>query len=191
MVLGSPVRILRLMKAEEPRTEKLTALVTKSMMADVRALRLATMESTGDMINRLVAQELAEHAVEVREGRRLLTAQEARRERTEKARRTTGEQREASPDPEPEAPTLPLVQDRLIELARRLPEWAELAEGDIRSRRKRYGLRFIEWCRAEGREGRLDDLPAWSEVMELETGHQTVKNARSVAKRYLEWFDGQ
>lgn len=190
MVLGSPVHIPRMMKAEEPRTEKLTALVTKSMMADVRALRLATMESTGDMINRLVAQELAEHAVEVREGRKLMTAQEARRERTEKARRTTGEQREASPDPEPEAPTMPLVQDRLIELARRLPEWAELAEGE-RGRRKRYGLRFIEWCKAEGREGRLDDLPAWSEVMELETGHQTVKNARSVAKRYLEWFDGQ
>lgn len=187
MVLGSPVHIPRLMKAEEPRTEKLTALVTKSMMADVRALRLATMESTGDMINRLVAQELAEHAGDVREGRKLLTAQEARRERSQ-ARRTMEEQREIPPEPE----AVPQVQDRLVALAQALPEWAGLVDGEDRSRRKRYVNRFLEWCRTEGRAGTMEDLPAWVQVLELQTmSHQTVKNHKSVVKRYLEHFDGQ
>ena len=185
MSLGSPVSMLRMMKEAEPRTEKLTALVTKSMMADVRALRLATMESTGDLVNRLVAQELAEHQAEIVEGRKLLTAQEARRARTVKAR---GPAPEAKPVPDPEPPA---VDDRLVELARRLPEWAGHFDGEERSRRKRYVSRFLDWCKAEARAGKLDDVTAWSDVLEMEVSHQTVKNMRSITRRYIEWFDSQ
>ena len=174
-----------MMKEAEPRTEKLTALVTKSMMADVRALRLATMESTGDLVNRLVAQELAEHQAEVMEGRKLLIAQEARRARTAKAREPAPAEAPV-PDPEP-----PAVDDRLVELARKLPDWTGQYDGDERSRRNRYVSRFLDWCKAESRGGVLEDLPAWSDVLEMEKSHQTVKNMRSAVKQYLDWYDGQ
>lgn len=69
------------LKESEPRSAKLTVLIKQSTQDDLKALRAATFESTGDLVNRLLARELSEQADLVAEGREIIRQDEARRQR--------------------------------------------------------------------------------------------------------------
>lgn len=69
------------LKESEPRSAKLTVLITQSTQDNLKALRAATFESTGDLVNRLLARELSEQADLVAEGQEIIRQDEARRQR--------------------------------------------------------------------------------------------------------------
>ena len=96
------------LKESEPRSAKLTVLVTQRTQDDLKALRAATFESTGDLVNRLLARELSEQAELVEEGREIMQQQEARRKRV-MARSEPMPEKEGAPeataDPDPKPDT--------------------------------------------------------------------------------------
>ena len=59
----------------------MTVLVPASMVDDLKALRMATFQSTGDLVNRLIEAELEARAEAVREGRELLASEGERKAR--------------------------------------------------------------------------------------------------------------
>ncbi len=69
------------LKESEPRSSKLTVLITQSTQDNLKALRAATFESTGDLVNRLLARELSDKADLVAEGQEIIRQEEARRQR--------------------------------------------------------------------------------------------------------------
>ncbi len=64
-----------------PRSEKITILMPKALVEDLRALRLATGQSTGDLVNQLLEAHLSTIPEDLEAGRIMMAA------RTDRARR--------------------------------------------------------------------------------------------------------
>lgn len=85
------------------RDTKLTVLIPKTVMDDLKALRMATFQSTGDLVNQLIEEKLESNLEAVKEGRRLLIEEQERQSRA-MARRNAASVEEAHAP----APTMPV-----------------------------------------------------------------------------------
>lgn len=134
-----------------PRAHKLTILIPYDLRDDLHALRLATMQSTGDLINELLEAHLASCPRDLADGRRLMEAEAARI----KAR----EARKASPpDLEPVPVVLPSIED--------VRPWIDQPrEQDKRTRREKDAKAFLEWCEKGGRTCTGGDAEAFIEAV--------------------------
>lgn len=134
-----------------PRSYKLTILIPDALRDDLHALRLATMQSTGDLINKLLEAHIEANPRDLADGRRLAEAEAARIE----ARKA----REAStPDREDRPIVLPSLDD--------VRPWIDQPkEQDKRTRREKDAKAFLEWCEKVGRTCIAGDAEAFIEAV--------------------------
>jgi len=139
------------------RSEKITILIPKSLKDDLHALRLATMQSTGDLINELLEAHLASCPRDLADGRRLAEA-EADRIRAREARKAGASvpQREGpAADPAAELPTMADLQ-----------VWIDQGTSEDKiTRRRKEAEAFLAWLAAEGRTCKYGDADAYIEAV--------------------------
>lgn len=172
-------------------------------MEDLKALRVASFQSTGDLINELIEAELSGRAEEIAEGKAILEAERARelraKQRSHDLKVARGlipeeapgeEQTEDAPESEAEGKAhgpgeLPTDED--------IEAWASLANPRERSRYTSNGRELIKYLRVEG-------LPLTMEVLEerwwpiLEARHPNVRTARNnmgKARGLCRWWNEQ
>ena len=188
-----------------PRSEKITILMPKALVEDLRALRLATGQSTGDLVNQLLEAHLSTIPEDLEAGRIMMAA------RTDRARRK--ELREGVPnagiDKAAEGPAVsgepgkegaPAVSEGATSERPPAPDDAfidsvamgeEIPRGD-RSRIRTQGREFRGWC--ERHDARFTDREAVEVYLE-ETypgneKRETRDKNRRMVKRVIEaWED--
>ena len=141
----------------------MTVLVPASMVDDLKALRMATFQSTGDLVNRLIEAELEARAEAVREGRELLASEGERKARAmarelgtavPEAVAPPGSSPEASEDSDPRA--MLTLEDVAL--------WASEGADKEAPRRLADGSEFVKWLRVEGRAGTLKDADDFAQI---------------------------
>ena len=178
------------LKESEPRSAKLTVLVTQRTQDDLKALRAATFESTGDLVNRLLARELSEQAELVEEGREIMQQQEARRKRV-MARSEPMPEKEGAPeataDPDPihryGKPSVLTIPSEDLDL------WA----GEGRNQRDEHRFKteaasYIEWLGI----GQMEISEAYMQRYELYLkqkypSNKTVRNHMAIIRNLWKW----
>ena len=150
------------------RDTKLTVLIPSAVMEDLRALRMATFQSTGDLVNRLIEAEIEANSEAVREGRELLDREHERQARA-KARREavasdpagTEAPTEAPEDVEPSEAVREAVPEyvdpRTLITLEDVAIWSQEGSEKEAPRRIADGEEFVKWLRVEGRTGTLKD----------------------------------
>ena len=194
------------LKESEPRSAKLTVLVTQRTQDDLKALRAATFESTGDLVNRLLARELFEQAELVEEGREIMQQQEARRKRV-MARSEPMPEKEgapeatADPDPKPDtegAPEATADPDPIHRYGKpsvlTIPsEDLDLWAGEGRNQRDEHRFKteaasYIEWLGI----GQMEISEAYMQRYELYLkqkypSNKTVRNHMAIIRNLWKW----
>ena len=194
------------LKESEPRSAKLTVLVTQRTQDDLKALRAATFESTGDLVNRLLARELSEQAELVEEGREIMQQQEARRKRV-MARSEPMPEKEgapeatADPDPKPDtegAPEATADPDPIHRYGKpsvlTIPsEDLDLWAGEGRNQRDEHRFKteaasYIEWLGI----GQMEISEAYMQRYELYLkqkypSNKTVRNHMAIIRNLWKW----
>ena len=140
-----------------PRDAKLTVLIPTPLLDDLRALREATGQSTGDLVNRLLEAELSRRTDDLKAGREILRIKAARQGRATKSngqsslRRPPEIQGNAAAEG-PKKPRAELPSDLTI-TPKDVNEWAEEGKStdDVRKRRV-DGEAFLSWIESHGSE---------------------------------------
>lgn len=149
-----------------PRDTKLTVLVPASMIDDLKALRMASFQSTGDLVNRLIEAELEARAEAVAEGRALLAEERDRKARA--MARTMGAtvpEATASPGSSEQAvPPEPGPDPRAMLTLEDVAEWASEGADKEAPRRLADGSEYVKWLRVEGRAGTLKDADDFAQI---------------------------
>lgn len=200
------------------RNTKLTILIPAEVMEDLKALRLSTCQSTGDLINRLIESELSKESAYVKEGRVLLAQEKERQERAKrKADSRRGERSRPKPtiptpapetegDPEPKAPAVLEDPSETVKAADPEPTaegepkplfteddiraWS-MESGSVTTQRKRrsIGIEFLEWLRAEGRSGTKQDAEDYAPLLRARyTNEATARNVVAVPRGLVKWW---
>lgn len=137
------------------RNAKLTVLVPQGVIEDLRALRTATFQSTGDLINQLIEAELSRQQEAIKEGYEFLKIQETREARA-KERRGIAKESKAKPSDvaeairikeEPREEPREGIDGEPWPTASDIDTWSALASSisEIR-KRKVHASAFIEWA---------------------------------------------
>lgn len=188
-----------------PRNAKLTLLVPQSLLDDLRALREATLQSTGDLVNRLIEAELERQADALEEGRELVRAKEERAERAKaKSAEASGRSPKKKPQSTGEASGEPTkaraprtakasnkIQDVPIPTADDLLLWTvEAANPDDVTKRKADGEAFLSWLESEGHEViNSEILSSYREVLgERYPNIGTAKTHMSRVNGFVRWI---
>lgn len=143
------------------RNTKLTVLIPSSLSDDLRALREASGQSTGDLVNRLLEAEIARRTDDLKDGREILRIKAARQGRATKSNEQSSNRRppKIQGNAAAELPRKP-VRTKAAELPSDLaitPEdvsaWAEEGKStdDVRKRRV-DGEAFLSWIESHGSE---------------------------------------
>lgn len=163
------------------RSEKITILMPKSLVEDLRALRLVTGQSTGDLVNQLLEAHLEKAQADVEAGRAMLQIK-ARAQR--KGAASSGE---ASPSPvgaleakaSEGASSGPLPDAAFIE------SWAKGENKPDKS--EAQGKAFVAWCEAGGHEFGIRSFETYvSEVLAAKYSPESVKTYGRFVKRLIE-----
>lgn len=148
------------------RSEKITILMPKSLVDDLRALRLVTGQSTGDLVNELLEAHLEKAQAEVEAGRAMLRIREQAQRR--------GEASDADDDPKPDAaakePRAAMPDAAFIEA------WAS-EKGEKKGRCETQGKAYVAWCEAGGH-------PFDASLKQYKAEVLTVKNKPGAANTY-------
>lgn len=185
----------RTLSKQGARDTKLTVLIPTSVMEDLKALRTATFQSTGDLVNKLIERELENNAEAVKEGRRLLIEEKERKERAtarrdgasasapETVQEDAGEPAQddghqegtddaADTTPMPDAVEEAAASETVLDGSRRMPTeedvtaWSQMVKTiDDRKRRYNDGMELIVWVRSEGRDCSVDDVNAYVPIL--------------------------
>lgn len=75
-----------MVRYDNPRNAKLTILVPQNVLDDLKALRTATLQSTGDLVNKLIEAELEKQQDLVKEGHEFLKKQELLKDKARERR---------------------------------------------------------------------------------------------------------
>ena len=124
------------------RDKKVTILMPKSLAEDLRALRMVTGQSTGDLVNQLLESHVEQVRADVEAGRAMLRIRESRQRAGAAG---IGAEAQPEPEPEPEKPEPEGVPDDAFIDAVALRGKPDM-QGRIRNRAKEYR----DWCRAHG-----------------------------------------
>lgn len=153
MSRGHDVHMSALQKPREGIRKKVTVLMPPSLIEDLQALRLATGQSTSELVNELLESHLAACGEDVRAGKDMIEARERRAERR-KLREEAGPVPAGIVEEAPEAAkasdaravlegspgTGPMPDDDFIEAV------ALKAKGDDIGRRRNRTKEYREWC---------------------------------------------
>ncbi len=165
------------------RNTKLTVQIPAGLNEDLKALRMSTCQSTGDLVNRLLEQVVEAQADAVREGRRLL---EREQERQERAKRNAvglkveteapdrGKKRKESESSTPAPAMTPSPTPGESETVSEAPDSPEGEPSVEIQQETAIRPRFTE-----------SDIVAWS----MESGSVTTqRKRRNEGRRFLEWL---
>lgn len=190
----------RIVSGRGPRNAKLTILVPQSLLDDLRALREATIQSTGDLLNNLIEAELNRQSAALAEGRELLRAKEERAGRTKAAPEASGgsaAKKHQGPTDQAAASTpkrLRLDGPINIPTAADVGAWAETATyPDELTKRKADGEAFIEWIHAKGYTALTTEIVAEYRAIlgERYPNPGTAKTHASRINGLVRWLDGR
>ena len=148
-----------------PRDTKLTVLVPASMVDDLKALRMATFQSTGDLVNELIESALAANPEAVAEGRALLAEEHDRKARAMARAMGAPVPEEAAPPGSSEQAGPPEPSDpRAMLTLEDVALWASEGADKEAPRRLADGSEFVKWLRVEGRAGTLKDADDFAQI---------------------------
>lgn len=174
----------------KPRNAKLTILVPKSILEDLKALRTATFQSTGDLINHLIESELKRQHLAVKEGHELLKIQEARKEKA-MSRTESAKDIQSNPDEaESEAIHADVDNDKTPS-AEDVDEWSALAKAqDDVSKRRTDAMSYLEWI-ADSQESICEDSASkyYETVLLSKYKERTAKNHRTRIFNFVRWWN--
>lgn len=149
------------------REDKITILIPRAMNDDLRALRLVTGQSTGDLINELLDAHLSSCPEDIGAGRDMLEVR-ARRAAQREGRRAAEAVEAAELPPEGEG-TQELPDDAFIE------SWLWSEKEVNRNKCRMNGAAYRDWCRSEGRPFESSVWAYTSEVLEKKLSDKTHK----------------
>ena len=161
---------------DSPRTKNMTVLMPEAMFEDLRALRMATDQSSNDLINELLEAHLSSCAEVVEFGRELL------RLKAEGSRRREG-RAEAARGPDPPAEALAMPDDAFIE------GWAK-GEGKP-TKAERFSKQYAAWCRSEGKPFGTSSTEFAAEVLMKEYSKETADTYRRMIGRMIAAWQGR
>lgn len=158
---------------DDPRTKNMTVLMPEGMFEDLRALRMATGQSSNDLINELIAAHLSSCGPALEVGREML------RIRAEGMGRKAAREIEAS-KPEPSGDAAEFPSDKFIEV------WAS-AEGKP-GKALRFSKEYVDWCRDNGKPFMTSAKEFRAEVLEKRFTESSADTYRRMIDRLIkEW----
>ena len=150
------------------RAAKVTFLLPESLNEDLRALRMVTGQSTGDLINQLIEAHVEGCREDVEAGRRMLAIREER----------AGRRRE---DP-PAVAEVPIPGDADVE------SWT--ATEKMKSKARTAATLYLAWCKENGKpfmdQGSVDAYNV--EVLLKENAEDTANDKRRRIQRFIAWW---
>lgn len=163
------------------RSEKITILMPKSLVEDLRALRLVTGQSTGDLVNQLLEAHLEGAHADVEAGRAMLQIREKRKGGDAASSGVlAAEAAEASGgQPSPETEEAPAMPDAAF-----IESWAstERKPGKCIEQANSY----VQWCEA-GAHPIVGSFELFaSEVLAKKYKPETVKTYGRFVKRFID-----
>ena len=170
------------------RSEKITVLMPKSLVEDLRALRLVTGQSTGDLINQLLEAHLEQAQADVEAGRAMLQI----REKAQRKGAGADSSGEVSPSavgaPELKASegasSGPSVPDAAF-----IESWAKLQNKPGKC--ERIAKDYAAWCEAGGHPFGGSSELFTSEVLAAKYSSESVKTYGRFVKRLIEAWEGR
>lgn len=193
------------------RSIKLTVLIPAEVKKDLDALRIATCQSTADLVNQLLEQVVEAQADAVREGRRLLEREQERQEKAKRNALSVRVEREA-PDPSKRSETLtpspadtPSPTPAPVERERSesqhetaqpmftendIVAWSMESENVTTQRKRRSeGRKFLEWLKSEGRAGTIQDAEDYVPLVRARYSNEaTARNIVAVPRGLVKWW---
>lgn len=160
-----------------PRSEHFTVLMPSAMAEDLEALRMATGQSTNDLINELLDARLSSCGEDLRIGREML------RLRAERSGRKEAREAEAM-EPEPSEDATAMPDDAFIDA------WAEASEKKP-LKAARFGKQYTEWCKAGGRPFMASSKEFAAEILAKEFSVETVLTYRRMVDRMIAAWGGR
>lgn len=199
----------RTLSKQGARRTKLTVLIPDAVMDDLRALRMYTCQSTGDLINQLIEREIESNPDAIREGRKLLAIEQDRQKqamaRREAARSPPSpepieeeqpESSEGAPEPaaqddRQERPPEELIDPRTRITLEDVAIWSQEGAESEAPRRLSDGEEFVKWLMVEGRSGTLKDADDFAEMyMRLHEGRSkgTLEKHTGRVRSLARWW---
>ena len=134
-----------------PRNTKLTVLIPSSLLEDLRALREATGQSTGDLVNKLLEAEIARRADDLNDGREIMRIKAARQGRATKSDGQSSKDAASPRRPLRRSKAAAEIPAGLTITSEDVNAWAEGIEStDDRRKRKADGEAFLSWIESQG-----------------------------------------
>lgn len=191
------------------RDTKLTILIPRAVYDNLTALRAATGQSTGDLINQLLDSALPQFSDQIMAGREILQEIDRRRSAPQtlinppiygpvsEIPASSGRKTEPEPETErKEEPRTPEAGRRIADLTEDdLKAWAqkEYADNTEGTQKKAVSscLKFVKWLNAENREGSETDRKNYRKYLETQYGTGTVNNHMGPVNSLLEWWQSR
>ena len=172
-----------LLSERGPRNTKLTVLIPAGLLEDLKALRMATCQSTGDLVNELLEAELRKEADAVAEGKGLI-ARETERQQKAKARMQA--RRDAAAEQEAPAILRAAVEDQIT--MEDVQAYLATLKGEEARRQEPICMEYVKWCIVEGRKGDKADVDDYkSKVLLLKMSRKTAVNHKTFLNRLVKF----
>lgn len=184
------------------RDAKLIVLVPQGVLDDLRVLREVTCQSTGDLVNRLIEEELRKQSDVITEGREVLKAHDELLERIRsKSVRAPAEPVERPPQAlsvskDSKASKVALGPGESIPVPSEddLQAWVAGFSGDDATKRRKEGARFLEYLRVKGCDHVGDAVLSEyrAEVLDpLYSNPRTVSTRMAFVNGFVRWSKGR
>ncbi len=180
-----------------PRDTKLTILIPTTLSEDLRALREATGQSTGDLINRLLEAEISRRTDDLKDGREILRIKAARQGRaTDSNERSSRKPSERAPEDSrnaaaelPRKPRRREIPSGLTITPEDVDIWAgEGTSTDDKTKRKASGEAFLGWIESHGSEITPEAIEGYKAVLwEKYPNVGTAKTHMSRVNNLIRW----
>lgn len=177
----------------KPRNAKLTVLVPQSVLDDLRALRTATFQSTGDLINQLIESELDRQQATVKEGYELLKIQDARKEKAMQ-RNAAAKGSPVNPSKDSGSETIPNDSIKGTRpSASDIDEWSTLAKSpDEVNKRRTDAVDYLDWVVSKEESINEDSASNYYETVLLSRyKERTAKNHRTHIVSFIRWWNAK
>lgn len=186
-----------------PRNVRLTILVPQSVMDDLRALREATSQSTGDLLNGLIEQELIRQADTVKDGyefMRLKESLEAKSKSRVKRQSTIGEASHDLSSEDVSQPAVTIPEDPAEASDVNLPDqpteedviaWSEeVIDKKSATQRKSSVIPYLEWLQSTGKNIGEFSANQYVDVLKERYGSKkTVYNHIGKIRGFVRWWN--
>ena len=172
------------------RSEKITILMPKSLVEDLRALRLVTGQSTGDLVNQLLEAHLEKAQADVEAGRAMLQIKARAQRKGGEASNVGGS------SPAPGGASEGRASEGVSsEPSGAMPDaafigsWAKLQNKPAKC--ERIAKDYVAWCEAGGHPFIGSSELFTSEVLAAKYSSESVKTYGRFVNRFIEAWQGR